>query len=115
MMDDAERYLRMAIELAAQNVRDHQGQPFGAVLVKDGKVVGTGVNEVLATNDPTAHAEVNALRVAGPALKNPSLVGAVMYTSGHPCPMCLSSMYMAGIRDCFYAYSIEDSTPFGLS
>jgi guanine deaminase len=92
-----------------------KGRPFGAVLVKDGRLVATGVNSVLSNHDPTAHAELEAIRAAARAQQNPRLDGHVMYASGHPCPMCLAAMYLAGIRKAFYAYSNEEAEPFGLS
>lgn len=107
--------LALAIQLALENVQTRQGRPFGAVLVKDGKVVATGVNSVLATHDPTTHAELEAIRAATRSQQNRRLDGHIMYASGHPCPMCLAAMYLAGIRQVFYAYSQEDGEPFGLS
>ncbi len=113
-MTDAERHLRRAIKLARENLM-RGGRPFGAVVVLDGAVVAEGVNEILATNDPTAHAELNALRAAGKALGRPRLDGASVYASGHPCPMCLAAMRMAGVDEIAYAYSNEDGAPYGLS
>ncbi len=113
-MAEAERFLVEAITLARDNV-DAGGRPFGAVLVKDGAVVATGVNEIHSTNDPTTHAELQAIRAASRALGSPRLDGCVVYASGHPCPMCLSAMYLPGIREVVYAYSQEDGAPFGLS
>ncbi len=107
-------FLLEAIELARENVR-RGGRPFGAVVVKDGKVVARGVNETNATNDPTAHAELLALREAGRVLGTPRLDGCAVYASGHPCPMCLAAMRMARIAEVAYAYSQEDGEPYGLS
>jgi tRNA(Arg) A34 adenosine deaminase TadA len=116
MMSSAneERFLREAIELAHANVA-RGGRPFGAVLVKDGVVVATGVNEILSSNDPTAHAELNAVRAASQKLGSPDLRGCVVYASGHPCPMCMAAMTLAGISEVTYAYSNEEGEPFGLS
>jgi len=111
---DAERYLRRAIELARANA-EGGGRPFGAVVVKDGEVVATGVNEIVATGDPTAHAELTALRAAGRALGSPDLSGCSVYASGHPCPMCMAAMRMAGVVEVAFAYSNEDAEPYGLS
>ena len=112
-MHDTERYLRMAVDLARENVERGE-RPFGSVIVKDGDVIATGVNSVAATNDPTAHAEIEAIRAACRKLKAERLDGCVVYASGHPCPMCLSAMYLAGIGQGFYAHSIEDGVPYGL-
>jgi guanine deaminase len=111
---DTERYIRMAVDLARENVERGE-RPFGSVIVKDGVVVATGVNRVAATKDPTSHAEIEAIRAAARALKSERLDGCVVYASGHPCPMCLSAMYLAGIGRGFYAHSIEDGAPFGLA
>ena len=107
-------HLAEAIQLAHENVC-RGGRPFGAVVVRDGVVIARGVNEILATNDPTSHAELNALRAASQALASPSLAGCEVYASGQPCPMCLAAMRMAGITRVRYAYSNEDAEPFGLS
>ncbi len=89
-MSNDERFLRQAIELAYANSANG-GRPFGAVLVRNGEVVATGVNEILATNDPTAHAELTAIRAASRALGTPNLEGSAVYASGHPCPMCMAA------------------------
>jgi len=113
-MANAKRFLCEAIELARDNVRKG-GRPFGAVLVKDGEVIATGVNEIFATGDPTTHAELQAIRAASKVLGSPRLDGCVIYASGHPCPMCLAAMHLTGIRDVAYAYSNEEGAPYGLS
>ena len=107
--------LALAIRLARDNVLESGGRPFGAVLVRDNEVLATGVNEVLATNDPSAHAEMQAIRAAAATLKTPRLEGCVMYASGHPCPMCLSAIHMTGIEEVYYAYSNEDAEKYGMS
>lgn len=114
MTDATERFLAEAIALAHSNA-DHGGRPFGAVVVKDGAVIATGVNEILATGDPTAHAELGALRAASRALGSPDLSGCAVFASGHPCPMCMAAMWLAGIGAVTYAYSNEDGAPYGLS
>lgn len=114
-MEQVERFLRQAIGLATRNVTDHAGRPFGAVLVRGDEVIATGVNEVVATADPTAHAELQAIRAASRALGNPRLDGCIIYASGHPCPMCLSAMYLTGIERVYYAYSNEAADAYGLS
>lgn len=111
---DETRFLRAAIDLARANVAQG-GRPFGAVVVKDGTVIATGVNTILATNDPTAHAELDAIRAASRAMRSPVLAGCAVYASGQPCPMCMAAMRMAGIEAVAYAYSNEDGAPFGLS
>lgn len=107
-------FLHAAIDLARKNIA-RGGRPFGALVVKDGAAVASGVNEVIATNDPTAHAEMNALRAASKVLASADLSGCTVYASGHPCPMCLAAMRMAGIEAIAYAYSNEDAAQFGLS
>jgi tRNA(Arg) A34 adenosine deaminase TadA len=113
-MDDRYHFLREAIELAYANV-ESGGRPFGAVVVRDGEVIARGVNEILRTNDPTAHAELMAIRSASQTLGSPRLDGCVVYASGHPCPMCMAAMRLAGIGEVTYAYSNEDGAPYGLS
>jgi tRNA(Arg) A34 adenosine deaminase TadA len=113
-MNNTERFLCEAIELARENV-EKGGRPFGALVVRNGKIVATGVNEVLATNDPTSHAELNAIRAASQALASPRLDGCAVYASGNPCPMCMAAMRMAGVGEVTYAYSNDDGEPYGLS
>ena len=107
-------FLAEAIALAHDNVRSG-GRPFGAVVVRDGVVIARGVNEILATNDPTSHAELNALRAASKALGTPNLAGCEVYASGQPCPMCMAAMRIAGVTRARYAYSNEEAEPYGLS
>ena len=114
-MDDHEAFLRQAIELARDNVREAGGRPFGAVLVRDGAVLATGVNHIDATGDPTTHAEIEAVRAACRTQGTPLLPGSVMYASGFPCPMCMSAMHQARVEAVYYAYSNEDGEPYGLS
>lgn len=113
-MNQAQRFLCEAIELARSNM-DKGGRPFGAVIVREGEVIATGVNEIVATNDPTAHAELTALRAASRKLASPSLAGCVVYASGHPCPMCMAAMRISGVSEVYYAYSNDDGAPYGLS
>ncbi|WP_426240569.1 nucleoside deaminase [Pararhizobium sp. DWP1-1-3] len=96
-MSDADRFMTQAVALARDNVRKG-GRPFGAVLVIDGEVVATGVNGVMETHDPTAHAELVAVREAAIKRGSATLKGAAVYASGHPCPMCLAAMRLAGIH-----------------
>ena len=113
-MNQAQRFLCEAIELARSNM-DKGGRPFGAVIVREGEVIATGVNEIVATNDPTAHAELTALRAASRKLASPSLAGCAVYASGHPCPMCMAAMRISGVSEVYYAYSNDDGAPYGLS
>ena len=100
--------MRQAIALAVENVRNGGG-PFGAVIVKDGKVVATGVNRVTLDNDPTAHAEVSAIRAACTRLGTFNLEGCVIYTSCEPCPMCLAAIYWAHIDKIYYGANQMDA------
>jgi len=92
-----EDFMRKAIDLATENVRKGDGGPFGAVIVKDGLIVAEATNTVTSTIDPTAHAEVNAIRKACANLKTFDLSGCVIYSSCEPCPMCLSALYWAHV------------------
>ena len=113
-MSQTRRFLCEAIDLASANMAKG-GRPFGAVVVRDGEVVATGVNEIIATNDPTAHAELVALRAASRELGSPNLAGCAVYASGHPCPMCMAAMRLSGVSEVYYAYSNDDGAPYGLS
>ena len=101
-------FMRQAIALAVENVKNGGG-PFGAVIVKDGRVVATGVNRVVPNNDPTAHAEVNAIRAACVRLGTFNLSGCVLYTSCEPCPMCLGAIYWAHIDKIYYGATQHDA------
>jgi len=91
------------------------GAPFGAVLARDGTVLHEAVNECVQTGDPTAHAEMVALREAGRAHSPEAVAESTMYASGIPCPMCLAAMHFAGVERVVYAFSQEDAAPYGLS
>lgn len=95
------QFMKTAIELSIENVKNGGG-PFGAVIVKDGEILATGVNRVTANCDPTAHAEVSAIRCACQKVQNFKLEGCTIYTSCEPCPMCLSAIYWAGIEKVYY-------------
>lgn len=110
-----EDFLNQAVALALANVRDGGGRPFGALVVKDGVVLASGVNEIGATGDPTAHAELTAIRKAAQALGSPRLDGCIVYASGQPCPMCLSAMHLTGVKAVRFAYSNAQGEPYGLS
>ena len=106
------RFMQMAIDLSIENVANGGG-PFGAVIVKDGKVVATGVNRVTANNDPTAHAEVSAIRAACQKIQDFRLTDCVCYTSCEPCPMCLSALYWAGVSRIWYGNTKVDADHIG--
>lgn len=108
-------FMAQAVDLATANVLDSGGRPFGAVVVKDGEVIATGVNEIGATGDPTAHAELTAMRRAAQALGVPRLDGCMIYASGQPCPMCLAAMHMTGVAAVRFCYSNDEAEAFGLS
>lgn len=98
-----------AIRLSVANVDEGKGGPFGAIVVKDGVIIARGVNEVTSSNDPTAHAEVVAIRKACQALNTFQLDGCEIYTSCEPCPMCLGAIYWARPAKLYYANSKEDA------
>ena len=100
---DHRSFLKMAVDEAFQGMRAGEGGPFGALITRDGKIIGKGHNTVLKSNDPTAHAEVNAIRDACRQLNSPHLTGAVIYSNFEPCPMCLAAIYWADIRVLFYS------------
>lgn len=106
-------HLRRAIALAVENVRAGKGGPFGAVIVRDGVIVGEGANSVTKTLDPTAHGEVNAIRAACQRLGSFSLAGCEIYTSCEPCPMCLAAIYWARIERIYYGASQQDAAAVG--
>lgn len=101
--------MRVAIQLSAKNVKEGLGGPFGAVIVKDGKLISKSANKVTSTNDPTAHAEIAAIRLAGKKLKTFDLSGCVVYTSCEPCPMCLAALYWARVDAVYYGNTKEDA------
>ena len=106
-------FMRRAIALALDNVRSGRGGPFAAVIVKDGRIVAEGANRVTATNDPTAHAEVVAIREACRALGDFQLAGCDLYTTCEPCPMCLGAIYWARPTRIFYAGTAADAAAAG--
>lgn len=107
------KYMQMADELAKQNILTNHGGPFGAVIVKDGIVVGIGNNHVVENNDPTAHAEMMAIRNACQTLKTFDLDGCELYTSCYPCPMCLSAIIWSNIKIVYYGNTKEDAEDIG--
>jgi guanine deaminase len=108
-----EKFMKLAIGLSEKNVAEGLGGPFGAVVVKDGKIIAKSGNKVTTTNDPTAHAEVSAIRLACKKLKTFDLSGCVVYTSCEPCPMCLSAIYWARIETIYYANTKVDAANIG--
>lgn len=106
-------FMQLAIRLATENVRKGDGGPFGAVVVRNGDVVATGVNTVTAANDPTAHAEVNAIREACKALGTFQLPGCVLYTSCEPCPMCLGAIYWVRLDSIYFGNTCHDAAEAG--
>jgi len=108
MCKNCDEYMREAIELSVNNI-DNNGGPFGAVIVKDGKVIAKGVNRVTSNIDPTAHAEVNAIREAAKVLGTFDLSGCEIYSSCEPCPMCLGAIYWARLDKLFFANTKQDA------
>lgn len=102
------RFMQMAIDISVENVKSGGG-PFGAVIVRNGEVLATGANRVTVNNDPTAHAEVNAIRTACAKVGDFKLKGSTCYTSCEPCPMCLSALYWAGVERIFYGNTKDDA------
>lgn len=108
-----DKSMERAVKLAVENVRDG-GTPFGAVLVKNGEIISEGVNELHHTYDSSGHAELLAIRKAQAELKTLDLSEFTMYASGEPCPMCLSVMYLSGIKQGYYCESVEAAAEIGL-
>ena len=106
-------YMKIAKELSDDNLKTNVGGPFGACIVKDGKVIGKGSNHVLVNNDPTAHAEVMAIRDACKNINSYDLSGCEIYTSCYPCPMCLSAIIWANIKKVYYGNTKEDAAKIG--
>lgn len=107
-----EDFMRLAIQISVENVHNGGG-PFGAVIVKDNKVIATGVNRVTAQHDPTAHAEVSAIRKACEILQTHDLSGCEIYTSCEPCPMCLGAIYWAHLDRIYYGNNKHDAAEIG--
>ena len=108
-----EKYLQRAIDLAANHSSDGRHGPFGALIVKNGEILAERWNSVVDSTDPTAHAEVEAIRAAAKKLKTYDLSGCTMYASCEPCPMCLAAIYWAGINRVIYAATTEDAAAIG--
>jgi guanine deaminase len=108
-----EQLMRRAIALSAEKMRAGLGGPFGALIARDGKIIAEGFNQVTSNNDPTAHAEVVAIRAACRQLHSFSLQGCEMYTSCEPCPMCLGAIYWARLERVYYANTRSDAATIG--
>lgn len=108
-------FLKLAVKLSAKNVQKNAGGPFGAVIVRQGEVISRGVNGVTASNDPTAHAEVVAIRKACKKLKSFDLSGCILYSSCEPCPMCLAAAYWARVEAIYFANNRKDAAAIGFS
>lgn len=106
-------YMRLAFEDALKGMAANEGGPFGACIVKDGKILSVAHNEVLASQDPTAHAEIVAIRKAAKAIGSHDLAGAEIYTTGYPCPMCLSAIIWANIKTCYYSNDLQAAEKIG--
>ena len=106
-------FMEVAIDLSDDNFDKNYGGPFGACVVKDGEIIGKGINRVIKNNDPTAHAEIVAIRNACANIKSHDLSGCEIYTSCYPCPMCLSAIIWANIKKVYYANTKEDASDIG--
>lgn len=113
MTDQDRHFMARAIELARQGVENNDGGPFGCVVVRDGEVLGEGNNRVTSSNDPTAHAEIIAIREACRSLNSFQLDGCSIYTSCEPCPMCLGAIYWARPARVFFACTRDDAAEIG--
>ena len=113
-MNDDKTLLRKAVELAKDGIRNGRG-PFGALVVKEGNIIAEACNMVVLSHDPTAHAEVIAIRKASDILKTHDLSDCVIYSSCEPCPMCLGAIYWSGIKKVVYAAGREDAEKAGFS
>ncbi len=107
------KYMKIADELAQQNILTNDGGPFGAVIIKNNEIVGKGNNQVVLKNDPTAHAEIVAIRDACKNLGTFDLTGCEIYTSCYPCPMCLSAIIWSNIKMVYYGNTKEDAEKIG--
>ena len=113
MGDNMNEYMKIADELAKDNLKTNVGGPFGACIVKNGEVIGRGSNHVLSNNDPTAHAEVMAIKDACKNINSYDLSDCELYTSCFPCPMCMSAIIWANIKKVYYGNTKEDAEMIG--
>lgn len=112
-MNECERWMHRAIELARDGINQGAGGPFGAVVVRNGLIIGEGWNRVIELNDPTSHGEIMAIRDACTKLGSYSLVGCEIYTTGQPCPMCLGAIHWARLERIYYGFNIRDAAELG--
>jgi len=108
-------YMEAAIALSHQAIQEDRGGPYGAVVVRNGEIIGRGMNEVTSLNDPTAHAEMTAIREACARVGAWQLQDCEIYASGEPCPMCMAAIYWAGIPQVYYGNSAETATEYGFN
>ncbi|NEQ32183.1 MAG: nucleoside deaminase [Leptolyngbya sp. SIO4C5] len=108
-------FMQAAIALSLESIRHGDGGPYGAVVVKEGKIIGRGMNQVAPLKDPTAHAEMLAIRQACQQLQHWQLQGCELYTSCEPCPMCMATIYWAKLDRVYYANSKEDASDYGFN
>ncbi|UKN01292.1 nucleoside deaminase [Paracrocinitomix mangrovi] len=113
MSNDHEKFMQRAIEMASFGMHNNLGGPFGAVIVKDGEIIAEGHNEVVSSNDPTAHAEVVTIRKACEKLGDFQLDGCILYTSCEPCPMCLGAIYWARPDAVYFGCNKKDAADIG--
>ncbi len=113
-MPDHQKFMARAIGLAEKSLA-HGGGPFGAVIVKNNEIIGSGSNRVTQDNDPTAHAEMVAIRAACQAVNNFELAGCTIYVNCEPCPMCLSALYWAGIKEIYFGADRQDAAHIGFA
>ncbi|MBL4951633.1 tRNA-specific adenosine deaminase [Neobacillus sp. YIM B02564] len=106
-------FMKIAVDVALENVLTNGGGPFGAIVVKEGRIISVGRNQVAVKKDPTAHAEMEAIREACKYLNSFQLTGCELYTSCEPCPMCLGAIYWARLKSIFYACTNEDAARIG--
>lgn len=113
-MNNDQSFLEHAIKLAIKN-KAQNGRPFGAIIVKDGKIISSGVNNMLATFDPSSHAELEAIRKVTTSIRSLDLTGYKIYASAQPCPMCLAAIAITNISEIIYAFDNDDAAPFNYS
>ncbi|MFD0682222.1 MULTISPECIES: nucleoside deaminase [unclassified Paenibacillus] len=114
-MKHTETFIQRAVDIAYENTKHHHGKPFGAVIVRGGKIIAEGVNEVLALHDPTAHAEMQAIRKASELLQTSDLSDCELYASGEPCPMCMGAIYWSKFKEVYHAFTEEEAARIGMS
>ncbi len=113
-MPDHHKFMGQALALAEKSL-NHGGGPFGAVIVKNAEVIGSGTNRVTLTNDPTAHAEMEAIRAACQTVKDFQLADCTIYVNCEPCPMCLAALYWAGVKEIYFAANRKDAAAIGFA